>query len=259
MKRSARLQRAVLAQIFISMLLLTACGVNQVAGQTSTNLAPKPVISPSLAFPATATQTVQAPANAGQSTQQTTPVTSVQQGNTGTVSVTQLNLRLGPGLNYNVLKTLNQGSTLTLIGKSIDGEWYEVQLPDGSAGWAFSAYITTSANVVTLPVVQTPIEITATAAPPSGEDIPLTGGTLVPTTVSTFAPTAANTTPIVMVIANNQAQVTLARFPANNAVIATLGALGTDESVKIAGSVTDGNGSASFSFSMPFYGRMAPR
>jgi uncharacterized protein YraI len=255
-RRLSILKQLLLAPFFMAMLLLTACGVKQASGQISTSSPSNSTVLPTLAFPPSDTQTAQAPASAVQPTEQSTLVSTAQTSVTATVNVTQLNIRLGPGLNYNIATTLNQGSVLTLLGKSTDGNWYEVQLQDGSEGWVFSAYLTTSASVAALPVMQAPTAVIGTALPSVGGSIPLTGATPVPTVVSTAVPVVvlppATTNPIVVAIANNQAQVTLSNFPAGKPVIATLGALGTTKSIKMSGPTTDSNGSASFSFSMPF-------
>jgi uncharacterized protein YgiM (DUF1202 family) len=247
------MKHAFLTLLFIAMLFMTACGVQPVSGQIATQAAP------TLAFPPLDTQTAAVPTIAVQPTAQpSAPVAATPAGNTAVVNVSQLNIRVGPGVNYNVEKTLDQGAAVTLLGKSSDGNWYEVQLQDGSGGWVFSAYVITSANLANLPVMPAPIIVpTATAAPtlasagatalPSGS-IPLTGATAVPIVV----PATTNPLPVVVAIASNQAQVTLSRFPVNKSVIATLGARGTNESVRITGTTTDANGSASFGFPMPF-------
>jgi len=253
MKRPSLSQRIKLVPFFIVMLLLTACGVKPVSGQIPTNTA---VNTPTLAFPPTDTQSPQTPASAVQPSQPAGTAPAAQASNMATVNVTQLNLRVGPGPNYSVEKTLNQSAPLTLLGKSSDGNWYLVQLQDGSGGWVFSAYVTTLANVAALPVMQPPTAANPTAAPSAGANIPLTGAaalpTVVPTAVPVVVPPPTNTNPIVVAIANNQVQVSLSHFPAGKPVTVTLGAVGTNKTVRMTGPTTDGNGLASFSFSMPF-------
>lgn len=51
----------------------------------------------------------------------------------------KVNLRNGPGTNYAVTKTLNRGERLQAIGKQ--GEWIQVQLPNGQIGWIHSSFI----------------------------------------------------------------------------------------------------------------------
>ncbi|MDR3575018.1 MAG: SH3 domain-containing protein [Anaerolineaceae bacterium] len=247
MKHPSLTQQAQLAPFFIVMLFLTACGVKPVLGQTSTIVAPS--ISPTLAFPPVNTPAALAPTNAVQSTQ----AAASQTGDAAVVNVTQLNVRTGPGLTFAVANTLNQGASLVLVGKSTDGNWYLVHLSDGSAGWVFSAYVTSSANLAVLPVMQAPTAVNATTSPSTGGTIPLTGATPAPAAVpSVVVPPPANANPVVVAIANNQAQVTLSNFPAGKSVTATVGALGTSKTFKISGPTTDSLGSASFSFSMPF-------
>jgi uncharacterized protein YraI len=250
---------AFLALFFIVMMLITACGVQPVSGQIATKAAP------TLAFPPVDTQPAQVPTNAVLPTQQSASVSATEAGNTAVVNVDQLNLRVGPGLNDSVEKTLNRGAVLSLLGKSSDGNWFEVQLQDGSVGWVFSAFVITSANLATLPVSQAPNNAAPTApnnvAPSATGSLPIAGPIVVPT-ASSVAPSAAvvptvisatpNPFPIVVTIANNQAQVTLTRYPASKSVVVTLAARGTNESVRVAAATTDTNGSATFNFSMPF-------
>jgi uncharacterized protein YgiM (DUF1202 family) len=246
---------ASLALCFIVIMLITACGVQPVSGQIATKAAP------TLAFPPADTQPAPVPTIAALPTQQSAPVSATAAGNTAVVNVNQLNLRVGPGLNYSVAKTLNQGVVFALLGKSNDGNWFEVQLQDGSNGWVFSAFVTTSANLANLPVGQTPNNVVSSVAPSATGSIPLTGSVVVPTAssvapsaavVPTVVPATTNPFPIVVTIANNLAQVTLARYPASKSVVATLAVRGTSESVQIAVATIDANGSANFNFPMPF-------
>lgn len=49
------------------------------------------------------------------------------------------NLRSGPGTSYGVTRTLNRGERLQAIGKQ--GEWIQVQLPNGQIGWIHSSLV----------------------------------------------------------------------------------------------------------------------
>ena len=58
------------------------------------------------------------------------PLTSQQQ-QTGPVAVTQpevMNVRSGPGTDYDVVTTVPQGTQATIIGIAPDNEWYQVQI-----------------------------------------------------------------------------------------------------------------------------------
>lgn len=52
---------------------------------------------------------------------------------------TALNIRSGPGTAYDVIATAARGELLTLL--TLNGDWYQVRLPDGRTGYAFRQYI----------------------------------------------------------------------------------------------------------------------
>jgi uncharacterized protein YgiM (DUF1202 family) len=61
---------------------------------------------------------------------------------TGKITTTALNLRTGSGLSYRVIKVLNEGTTVTLTGKTARG-W--AQLVSGkSTGWSSMQYLASS-------------------------------------------------------------------------------------------------------------------
>jgi uncharacterized protein YgiM (DUF1202 family) len=69
----------------------------------------------------------------GTKTPSTSAVTQVLSGPSAVVSVSSLNVRSGPSMNHAVQQVIQQGTTVTIIGKS--NGWYKVQLPDGTIGW----------------------------------------------------------------------------------------------------------------------------
>ena len=50
-----------------------------------------------------------------------------------------LNIRSGPGTSYSIIGKAEKNSTLTI--REATGEWYHVQLSDGTVGYAFSQYL----------------------------------------------------------------------------------------------------------------------
>jgi len=50
-----------------------------------------------------------------------------------------LALRTGPGTRFPMILPMGPGTYLTVIGR--DGRWLNVELPDGTRGWAYDAYI----------------------------------------------------------------------------------------------------------------------
>lgn len=49
-----------------------------------------------------------------------------------------VNARSGPGLGFNVVTILGNGTEHPLVGRSGDGQWFNIQLPDASTGWVAS-------------------------------------------------------------------------------------------------------------------------
>lgn len=88
---------------------------------------------------------------------------------TGSVSgVYYLNVRSGPGMSYDRLHVLSNGTQVTLLGRDSYGGWLKVRLADGSEGWVGSAYIATSAVIATLPVAGTTVPLPPPAAGTTG-------------------------------------------------------------------------------------------
>jgi len=67
-------------------------------------------------------------------------------------------LRAAPGLDANVIDVLPAGTSLQLLGRSADGQWYYVRvLPlqgDEKEGWMAAEVIATFVDPDTLPVVE---------------------------------------------------------------------------------------------------------
>ena len=71
--------------------------------------------------------------------------TSISTKEAGTVTTTgDVNVRSGPGINYNKLSVIYNGTKLKYAGESSTDSrgvtWYKVKLPDNSYGWISSAY-----------------------------------------------------------------------------------------------------------------------
>lgn len=74
----------------------------------------------------------------------------------GTAVVTsyRLNVRTGPGTNFAIITKLNTGDVVSLAGyRNADGSWVQVALPNGTVGWASTAYLRTSIPVSSLPIL----------------------------------------------------------------------------------------------------------
>ncbi len=55
------------------------------------------------------------------------------------ITSSSLKVRSGPSTGYDVITTINKGTTFTVLGKS--GNWYYVELKNGTKGYASSEYI----------------------------------------------------------------------------------------------------------------------
>jgi len=70
-------------------------------------------------------------------------------GRIGYVSVYQLNVRSGPGLNYWIVGSLRQGQPVRLLGRNWQTTWLKID-----QGWVSAAYIRTNVRLTDLPVVR---------------------------------------------------------------------------------------------------------
>lgn len=66
-------------------------------------------------------------------------------------ATTGVNLRSGPGTQFDRIGGLSENDPVEIRSKTSNGEWYEVQLPSGSTAWVASAYIATEADVSGIP------------------------------------------------------------------------------------------------------------
>lgn len=79
-----------------------------------------------------------------------------------------LNVRSGPGTDYDVIGRLTQGESLPITGRNSEATWWQVTFPAGSngRGWvSASPQFTTASNAANVPVVQAPPR--PTPAPPT--------------------------------------------------------------------------------------------
>jgi uncharacterized protein YraI len=83
---------------------------------------------------------------------------------TGPTANSSANLRTGPGTNYAVAGSIQQGQALRIVGRNATGDW--VQLDSGSWIAAFLVNsVPTGLNVIEAPALPTPIPVPPTATP----------------------------------------------------------------------------------------------
>lgn len=80
-------------------------------------------------------------------------VTSVQaqQGTGQITNASRVNLRQGPGVNFNIVTILSAGQLFTIVGRNADGSWVQIILPGNVQGWVNARYVLPSIPVNTLP------------------------------------------------------------------------------------------------------------
>ncbi|MBI5668035.1 MAG: SH3 domain-containing protein [Chloroflexi bacterium] len=72
-----------------------------------------------------------------------------------TVDTARLNVRRGPGPEYDEVRQLSRGQAITIIGRNDDGSW--VQLDSADQQWVNAQYVIINGNVSTLPVTFTEV------------------------------------------------------------------------------------------------------
>ena len=146
----------------------------------------------------------------------------------GIVLADLLNLRTGPGLNYQVITMLGICTPVTLVGRSSDNAWLEVSLPGNLGGWVFSGYIQANINISTLNVT-------------TGAGGPLTG-----------ASGGGGPRYISVIIQGNQAAAFVTGMPGNTVLSAALSPSGgSGKAVAVASGLSDPQGNITLTFPMP--------
>jgi hypothetical protein len=72
------------------------------------------------------------------------------------VNTVSANVRTGPGVDSSQLTDVSKGDELEIKGRSADGKWLLVVLPDQRQGWISASLVETAVNIDRLPVVETP-------------------------------------------------------------------------------------------------------
>jgi len=89
-----------------------------------------------------------------------------------TVTATALNVRTGPGFNYDRVAQVKAGDVLRVLGTNSDYTWLSVQLPNGGIGWVNTEYVTVTGDLTTVQFVPIPATPTVAATPvPNQPDI----------------------------------------------------------------------------------------
>ena len=123
----------------------------------------------------------------------------VEAGQPTMTTLTDLNVRRGPGTGYGIVGVLRAGESAAIAGKSGNGFWWKIVCPAGTSGecWASAgAQYSTAANVDSVPVMAAPPlpQATQAAAAPTPTNAAAPTSTAAPTTAVTTNPGATPTT-----------------------------------------------------------------
>lgn len=112
---------------------------------------------------------IQAASNGGASTsdQEVTPTpTELPRVTIGVVQSNQtVNVRSGPGTNFDRVGSLSPNEEVLVLGESDTGEWRNIRLPGGDEGWIRSDLLRVSQVPVTVAAVEVAVEITPEPTP----------------------------------------------------------------------------------------------
>lgn len=123
----------------------------------------------------TATRVVDQPEASKSSLQEPVPAVEAAASQAGAqlVAPGAVNIRSGPGLNYDVIGTLNANTTMPISGRNGPASWWQLKIAGGATGWV-AASVVNATNTDVVPVVDAPppAQSAAPAAPEPVADNP---------------------------------------------------------------------------------------
>jgi hypothetical protein len=99
------------------------------------------------------------------------------------ITTANLNFRTGPATNYSRIYVLQEGATVSIVGRLGDNSWWQVRSTDGLIGWVAAQYTDPGGDCSSVPVAQPPPSPTA---PPTATLTSTPEPGITPT--ATFAP-----------------------------------------------------------------------
>jgi uncharacterized protein YgiM (DUF1202 family) len=85
-----------------------------------------------------------------------------------------VNIRSGPGLNFDVIGTLNANTAMSIIGRNADASWWQINITDNTNGWVANSVVNAT-NTESVPVTETasgPRSSASTQAQPAADSSP---------------------------------------------------------------------------------------
>jgi hypothetical protein len=111
---------------------------------------PFPTTAPATRMPTA--QPATTPAAPVQPAAAPSPTAGTPAGPQATVIVDGVNVRAGPGTEFDVVGSLVRDASMLLVGRNAAGDWVQIEMP-GGVGWVFVQLIQPSVDVETLPVL----------------------------------------------------------------------------------------------------------
>lgn len=198
---------SLLITLFVLALLLVACGGGQ-ENETETDTQPEQVVETVVVVATPTAVPEEAAAVSQDSSSEETAASAdapvlepapVQAGQPTMTTLTDLNVRSGPGTNYTIVGVLRAGQSASVIGKSSNGGWWKITCPTGVGGecWASAgSQYSTASNVENVPAAAAPPPpaTQVAAAPTTSEATAEPTGTVETAVSPTATATAAATT-----------------------------------------------------------------
>ncbi len=142
------------------------------------------------------------PVIGGSTSPESTPIASDTPAAGGTI-IQQVNVRKGPGTQFNSLGTVNAKDTVALLGKDADGSWLQIKYPGASdgKGWVIATYVQ-AVDLARLPIVAelgavvgtgTPAKTRTVLAPTAAAALQDNDSAQAPATNVTFAASGTRT------------------------------------------------------------------
>ena len=82
-----------------------------------------------------------------------------------------VNIRSGPGLNFEVIGTLNANTARPIVGRNSDASWWQIKITEEQVGWV-SGTVVTASNTNNVPLVESPQAYNAPPAQPAASNDP---------------------------------------------------------------------------------------
>lgn len=112
-----------------------------------------PTSTPTVPVPTpTATRVLPAPDEAGAAAVSSNTQSAAAQ-SASLVAPGAVNIRSGPGVNYEIIGTLNANTSMPVVGRILDRSWWQIQINNNVLGWV-SAAVVSANNADNVPVIE---------------------------------------------------------------------------------------------------------